>query len=469
MQEDTSGEGSAAADPKDVPDTPWAEQRRHIQESYGAGPGKARWRVEIGTGADGTEFLYERDVLLVRQEYFEETRGILVQLGLFPTKDDQAGRSDADADADADRPDAADERRRVEPVLSGLRLIRLTSDRGFDTIEVLRLVTEGGTANVDGRPVSFTGTGRDSAALNHVVPLCGNGAGCPATEPEPVPAVSSPYPGYTPDRGAGDGVKIVVVDTGFDATAPQRSQWLEGVWGDADYAQSGDTLGKYAGHGTFIAGLIRCVAPRAEVYVRGVLNFGGSALESDLVQALDAVLNEDFPDIISMSAGTHAYDATGLLSFRVFDELRLSHHKGVALIVAAGNDSSRKPFWPAASPFSVSVGALATSWQGRAPFSNHGGWVDIYAPGQDLVNAFPVGSYEYHEPPNVVAGQPPRVERFYGMARWSGTSFSTPIVAGLVAARMTQTGENGREAAAALIKQAQLNAQPAVGAVVLPE
>ncbi|GAA0938565.1 S8/S53 family peptidase [Kribbella koreensis] len=464
MQEDTSGEGAAAAGPKDVPETPWAEQRRAIQESYGAGPGKSRWRVGIGTGAGDTEFLYEEGVLLVRQQYFDEVREILVQLGLFPSEDDQAAeRRAADAEGRA-------ERQFVEPVLAGLRLVRLSSDRDYDTIEVLEAVTKGGRPSVDGRAATqISGVGRDSVALNHVVPLCGNGAGCPATEPEPVPAVSSPYPGYTPDRGAGDGVKVVVVDTGFDAAAPGRSQWLEGVEGDPDYAQIGDTLNKYAGHGTFIAGLIRCVAPRAEVYVRGVLNFGGSALESDLVQALDAVLNEDFPDIISMSAGTHAYDATGLLSFRVFDELRLSHHKGVALIVAAGNDASRKPFWPAASPFSVSVGALATSWQGRAPFSNFGGWVDVYAPGQDLVNAFPVGSYEYHEPPNVIPGQPPRVERFYGMARWSGTSFSTPIVAGLVAARMTRTGENGRDAAAALVKEGQLNAQPAVGAVLLPE
>ncbi|WP_328322498.1 S8/S53 family peptidase [Kribbella sp. NBC_00382] len=462
MQQDNSGEKSAAAEAKDVPDTPWAEQRRTIQESYGRGRGKAPWRVAIGTGAGDTEFLYEEGVLLVRQEYFYEVRAILVELGLFPSEGEQ-GRTDADASQ------AQAERQLVEPVLAGLRLVRLSPERDIDTIEVLEYVTVGGRRDINGRSVSINGAGRDSAALNHVVPLCGNGAGCPATEPEPVPAVSSPYPGYTPDRGAGDGVKVVVVDTGFDAAAPLRSPWLEGVTGDADYAQVGDTLEKYAGHGTFIAGLIRCVAPRAEVVVRGVLNFGGSALESDLVMALDSVLNQDYPDIISMSAGTHAYDATGLLSFRVFNELRLSHHKGVALVVAAGNDSSRKPFWPAASPFSVSVGALSTSWQGRAPFSNFGGWVDVYAPGQDLVNAFPVGSYQYHEPPNVVPNQPPRVERFYGMARWSGTSFSTPIVAGLIAARMTQTGENGTEAAAALIKEAQQNAQPGVGAVLLPE
>jgi subtilase family protein len=466
-----------------VPESPEDAQRALILSSFDRASEHPR-KLAPGRGAgtdSGIDFFYEAGTILVREEHFEHVRRILEQLHLLPRGDREPVS---------------------QPVIAGIRLIRLSPDLNpqLGTLETLKLLREGGEVTIN-RPVDeagegdtpaqsagseegerppntvpqtvlVTGLGAGVGTPNHLVSITGgrgNGAGCPATEPEPVPGGSAPYPGYTTDRSAGEGVKIVVVDTGFDATAPQRSDWLTGVQGDTDDGIVGNTLEFYAGHGTFIAGVIRSVAPLAEVCVRKGFGPEGTVVESDLVAKLDEIIEKDDPDIISMSAGTYCHDATGLPTFGVFNERRLSHHKGVVFVVAAGNYADRKAFWPAAAPYTVSVGALNTYWHGRAGFSDYGGWVDVYAPGQDLVNAFPVGNYTYREPPNVGPGRPPRQEEFHGMARWSGTSFSTPLVAGLIAARMSRTGENGRDAAAALIAEARQSAQPGVGAVLLPE
>jgi subtilisin family serine protease len=203
------------------------------------------------------------------------------------------------------------------------------------------------------------------------------------------------------------------------------------------------------------------MAPKAHVYVSNVFKTAGSALESDLVKDLDAALSENF-DIFNLSITTPSLGDLDMIGFEAW-RAHLAQHPGVACVVAAGNDGQHGKFWPAAFPEMVSVGALAADWRSRASFSNYGDWVKVYAPGRDLVNAYAKGVYECHDAP--YAGQ---LRRFYGMAKWSGTSFSTPLVAGLIAARKSRAGVTAREAADSLLNDAAAQSIPGVGPVILP-
>jgi len=287
---------------------------------------------------------------------------------------------------------------------------------------------------------------------------------CPATEPDYEPASMALRPLVsTRTCCTGKGIRVAVVDTGLVPDASTMHPWLHGVTGDDDREViEGSTIDRYGGHGTFIASIIRAMAPQAEVRVHRHFEKAGASYETDIVRVLDDVLSWR-PDVISLSAGTHSWRNHGLLSFNAFVQgpLRARGDKTV-LVAAAGNDGLDWKFAPAELPGVVSVGALNSEWNGRAWFSDYGDWVSVFAPGQDLVHAFARGLYIYHE--RLVSQE----AEFDGMARWSGTSFSTPVVAGLIAARMSGTGESARAAANALLDIARDQHMAGVGPVLLP-
>jgi subtilisin family serine protease len=314
--------------------------------------------------------------------------------------------------------------------------------------------------------------GRGIATPNHVLTASAGVGGCPATEPQEVYDGIEPYPSVSPGHG-GAGVLIHLADTGLLRDA-KTHPWLVGVGPedpndpdkdlDPPEAPEGDMpdIEPYVGHGTFVAGVMRCMAPAADVIVTRALSFAGSHLESDLVQRLDEALGLGV-DIFHLTIASPSRNDLPLIAFQQW--LRhLREYSGAVCIAPAGNEDSRRPNWPAAFSDVIGVGALGGDWRGRASFSNFGGWVDVFAPGRDLINAYATGTYRCRVHPYA-----PDERKFYGMAKWSGTSFSTPIVTGLIAARMSRTGENGRQAAAALLAEARARAIPGLGAVLLPD
>jgi hypothetical protein len=292
---------------------------------------------------------------------------------------------------------------------------------------------------------------------------------CPPGEPVvPVGSPTQPSPPVPGNRREQDRVRLVISDTGLlENFLPGnldvfRYQWLEGVDGD----RRADPLGRIlpsglpgipdegewrsipfeAGHGTFVAGVARSMAPRASVYVGNHFTMAGAALEYEVISGLDELIRDQSPHVINVPAGGYTRKDLPLLSFSDFRR----RHDDITLVAAAGNDSTRRPFWPAAFPWAIGVGAFGGDEQNLAYFSNYGDWVNVYALGEGLVNAYATGVYTYQEPP-----KQPAQQVFRGMARWDGTSFASALVSGLIVAEMARGGGPAREAAGRVLEAAQ--------------
>ena len=385
--------------------------------------------IRVARSEDDVDYLHADGQILVRDEYLGQVLEILELPTEQETRD--AGR--------------------IRRVIAGVALL---------TLEGSQPAVSDALDAIDQR------LGRGIATPDHVLTVAsGNPPVCPATEPQEVYYEIEPHPSVSQGDG-GAGVLIYMDDTGLLKDAAANHPWLAGVKGDLDPLPPVDSSGAqpippYTGHGTFVAGVARCMAPAADIIVTNVFSTAGSELESKWIQRLEAALTRGV-DIFHLTIAAHSRHDFPLLAFREWLN-HLHEHGGAVCVVAAGNNGSRRPSWPAAFSDVIAVGALGGDWRGRANFSNFGSWVDVYAPGRDLINAYATGTYTCHVYPYAN-----KVREFYGMAKWSGTSFSTPIVTGLIASRMSRTGETARQAAAAVLAEARAQSIPGVGPVLLP-
>ncbi|MDR2985922.1 MAG: S8/S53 family peptidase [Nocardiopsaceae bacterium] len=422
-------------------DTKIAEQVAVIRAAFA----EEGIKVNLLTQDGGVRYMYAEGELLVRENYLDRVEAFLDELRDPPVPRDRDQRG----------------RREQEPVIPGIVLLNVADQPGIDDPQVFDELI----AKIDER------FGEGVATPNHVLTVDGEIGPCPATEPQAAYAEIEPRPTVSPGN-AGTGIRIYIADTGLLPEARVHSwlkdhPWLDGVQGELDPMAPGlptdaaNPIKPYAGHGTFVAGVARCVAPGAEVHVDNIFKIAGSALERHFVRKLGRALHQGY-DIFHIGASAPTRNDRPMEAFAIWLK-QAREYKGVVCVSPAGNSGSHLPSWPAAFRHVVAVGALAGDWRTRALFTNYGPWVDVYAPGRNLINAYANGTYTYTTTP-----YEGKERTFYGMAQWSGTSFSSPIVTGLIAARMSQTGENGQEAAAALLAEAQTQAIPGVGPRLLP-
>jgi subtilisin family serine protease len=234
------------------------------------------------------------------------------------------------------------------------------------------------------------------------------------------------------------------------------------------------TLDSDAGHGTFIAGLIRQTCPDADILAVRIMYSDGVVEEGDLLAAVNRLLfrqelaildgrPELAIDVVSLSLGYYHE----LPSDQAYDQLLLAPldelgARGVSIVAAAGNDATPRHMYPAGfapnpdGPVTaakpgvipvISVGALNPDGETVALFSNAGDWVVCHRPGAAVVSAMPTTFNAALQPTAAVtvpgdglrtAIDPDNYRG--GYATWSGTSFAAPILAGQIAAHILAAG-----------------------------
>jgi thermitase len=282
------------------------------------------------------------------------------------------------------------------------------------------------------------------ASANHVGMLGGTDKGGATPEPTETPLPTG--------ETTSNGTRVVIIDTGLDGDAHERDDgWLDGVQAvdlthdidllDVVNAQgqliADDLLDLGAGHGTFVAGVVRQVAPNADIRMLRALDTDGVGSEATIAQAISRAVplfeETGGRGVLNLSLGMETIDGHEPVALRLaLDQLPPQ----VLVVAAAGNARSGFLLWPAASKRVLAVGSHCGD-EHRTPstWSNYGSWIDFSARGEGVVSTFIAGT---ETPGSGAEGDPYdeypdtfNLPNPYAM--WTGSSFSTPQVTGKLA------------------------------------
>lgn len=297
--------------------------------------------------------------------------------------------------------------------------------RVFTTQDVPSMVTRLRTPPVSTRARSIPGL---AVYPNHVLRGLGHSSPKPGSPPRPATAGEAPpVPGPVDPTG----VRITVLDSGVDPEAVKGKLSPFASGDDDSVTVTAGMLDRYAGHGTFIAGILRRQAPGADIEVKKLFDGAGFIDDVQLATALTALATADV-QVVVLSLG--GYTADNLPCPAMEAALSDLLDTGTVVVAAAGNENTSRPSWPAAFKRVVAVAAVDAERE-KACFSNYGAWVDACAEGVDIVSTFVHSPYPAapHSGPVGCPEVLPEPGGFDGFARWSGTSFAAPRVAAAIA------------------------------------
>ena len=208
----------------------------------------------------------------------------------------------------------------------------------------------------------------------------------------------------------GAAVRVGVLDGGIDFNHPvlQATTTSGYDYIDHDNISMDEPGGRSSGHGTFVAGVIKLVAPAAESRAYRVLDTAGQGSGFSIADAIVRAVSEGCKVInlsLVMTSPVIAIDAA----------IDYATAHDVIVVAAVGNDTSNVVRYPAILPTVLSVAAVDSLDQ-FARFSNFGPRVDICAPGVNIYAPYTGSQYAW----------------------WNGTIFAAPFVAG-VASLLYQT------------------------------
>jgi len=215
----------------------------------------------------------------------------------------------------------------------------------------------------------------------------------------------------------GKGIKVAIVDTGIDVNHPFFKDSVVGGYTPFNKGTSPEDYQDHHGHGTHVAGIVRQVAPDAQllavrVFPNEVGN--GEAATYDVIADGIRWAIDNGAQVINLSLGGDGLPS----SFKEVFEFGAA--KGVLFAMASGNDRSLTPLTPASYAGEIagvgfSVGAT-DKYGDMAVFSNYTGnnlyMKHLAAHGAGVLSA-------------AIGRQ--------GFVKMSGTSMATPQIAGVLA------------------------------------